>query len=118
MASLKLLVAEDHIPSLELMAEVFTSLQAEVWPLSDSREAANLIGKEKFDGIFLDLEIPNIRSVSSVAFRSGNHLDWLPWCLGCLPRTISPLYVCRGFTSLTLASRCVCRMSVRLSLSF
>jgi len=60
MASLKLLVVEDHIPSLELMAEVFTSLEAEVWPLSDSREAANLIDKEKFDGIFLDLEMPDM----------------------------------------------------------
>src|SRR5712692_1771308 len=60
MASLKLLVVEDHIPSLELMAEVFTSLEAEVWPLSDSPEAASLIDKEKFDGIFLDLEMPDM----------------------------------------------------------
>src|SRR6266403_4051246 len=60
MALLKLLVVEDHIPSLELMAEVFTSLEAEVWPLSDSREAASLIDKEKFDGIFLDLEMPDM----------------------------------------------------------
>jgi len=60
MALLKLLVVEDHVPSLELMSEVFTSLEAEVWPLSDSREAASLIGKEKFDGIFLDLEMPGM----------------------------------------------------------
>src|SRR5579863_3485469 len=60
MASLKLLVVEDDIPSLELMAEVFTSLEAEVRPVSDSREAAGLIDKEKFDGIFLDLEMPNL----------------------------------------------------------
>jgi CheY-like chemotaxis protein len=60
MASLKLLVVEDDIPSLEMMAEVFTSLKAEVRPVSDSREAAGLIDKEKFDGIFLDLEMPNL----------------------------------------------------------
>jgi uncharacterized protein (TIGR02266 family) len=60
MASLKLLVVEDDIPSLELMAEVFTSLEAEVRPVSDSREAAGMIDKEKFDGIFLDLEMPNL----------------------------------------------------------
>jgi CheY-like chemotaxis protein len=47
MASLKLLVVEDDIASLELMAEVFTSLEAEVRPVSDSREAAGLIDKEK-----------------------------------------------------------------------
>jgi CheY-like chemotaxis protein len=60
MASLKLLVVEDDIASLELMAEVFTSLEAEVRPVSDSREAADLINKEKFDGIFLDLGMPNL----------------------------------------------------------
>ena len=60
MASLKLLVVEDDIASLELMTEVFTSLEAEVRPVSDSREAAGLINQEKFDGIFLDLEMPNL----------------------------------------------------------
>ena len=60
MALLKLLIVEDDIASLELMAEVFTSLKAEVIPVSDSREAAGLVDKEKFDGIFLDLEMPNL----------------------------------------------------------
>ncbi len=40
MASLKLLIVEDDIASLELMAEVFTSLKADVRPVNDSREAA------------------------------------------------------------------------------
>jgi CheY-like chemotaxis protein len=60
MASLKLLVVEDDIASLELMTEVFTSLEADVRPVSDSREAAALVDREKFDGIFLDLEMPNL----------------------------------------------------------
>jgi CheY-like chemotaxis protein len=60
MSSLKLLIVEDDVASLELMAEVFTSLQAEVRPVSDSREAARLVDEEKFDGIFLDLEMPNM----------------------------------------------------------
>jgi CheY-like chemotaxis protein len=60
MASLKLLVVEDDIACLELMTEVFESLEAEVRPVSDSREAVGLIEKEKFDGIFLDLEMPNV----------------------------------------------------------
>jgi CheY-like chemotaxis protein len=60
MPSLKLLVVEDDIASLELMSEVFTSLEAEVRPISDSREAAGLIDRERFDGIFLDLEMPNL----------------------------------------------------------
>lgn len=60
MASLKLLVVEDDAPSLELMAEVFTSLQAEVRPVNNSETAAVLVGREKFDGIFLDLEMPRL----------------------------------------------------------
>lgn len=60
MASLKLLVVEDDAPSLELMAEVFTSLQAEVRPVNNSETAASLVDKERFDGIFLDLEMPRL----------------------------------------------------------
>ena len=60
MAALKLLVVEDDIASLALMSEVFTSLEAEVRPVRDGREAAGLIDKERFDGIFLDLEMPNM----------------------------------------------------------
>lgn len=60
MQPLKLLVVEDNIVSLELMTEVFTSLKAEVQPISDSEKAVALINREKFDGIFLDLEMPNL----------------------------------------------------------
>lgn len=60
MLSLKLLVVEDDPASLELMTEVLRSLEAEVRPLSDSQEAAVLVNQEKFDGIFLDLEMPNL----------------------------------------------------------
>ena len=60
MGSLKLLVVEDDLPSLELMEEVFTSLQADVRPINNSETAAALVGKEKFDGIFLDLEMPPV----------------------------------------------------------
>ncbi|HKB98547.1 MAG TPA: response regulator [Terriglobales bacterium] len=60
MASLKILIVEDDLPSLELMAEVFSSLEADVRPLSDSQKAAGLVNQEKFDGIFLDLEMPGL----------------------------------------------------------
>jgi DNA-binding response OmpR family regulator len=60
MKPLKLLVVEDHIPSLELMTEVFTSLKAEVSPISESEKAAVMVNQEKFDGIFLDLEMPKL----------------------------------------------------------
>jgi CheY-like chemotaxis protein len=60
MRPLKLLVVEDNIASLELMTEVFTSLKAEVRPLSDSERAVGIVNQERFDGIFLDLEMPNL----------------------------------------------------------
>jgi uncharacterized protein (TIGR02266 family) len=60
MSSLKLLVVEDDAPSLELMEEVLTSLKAQVLPVNDGRNAASRINQEKFDGIFLDLEMPNM----------------------------------------------------------
>ena len=60
MTILKLLVVEDNLASLELMTEVFTSLKAEVRPISDSQKAVEVVNHEKFDGIFLDLEMPNL----------------------------------------------------------
>ncbi len=60
---LKLLVVEDDLAGLELMAEVFRSLQAEVRTISESKKAASLINREKFDGIFLDLEMPGLHGL-------------------------------------------------------
>jgi len=60
MGPLKLLVVEDDDASLELMTEVFRSLKADVVPFNDSQEAAAVIDREKFDGIFLDLEMPKL----------------------------------------------------------
>jgi CheY-like chemotaxis protein len=60
MTPLKLLVVEDDPASLELMAEVFTSLKAEVRAVNDSEKAAGMINQDRFDGIFLDLEMPNL----------------------------------------------------------
>ena len=60
MAALKLLVVEDDAANLELMTELFEQLKAAVRAVGDSQEAAGLIRQEKFDGIFLDLKMPNI----------------------------------------------------------
>jgi DNA-binding response OmpR family regulator len=60
MAALRLLVVEDDAATLELMTEVFTSLKAEVRPIIDSEKAAIVVNQEKFDGIFLDLEMPHL----------------------------------------------------------
>jgi two-component system, cell cycle response regulator DivK len=59
-ASLKLLIVEDDLPSLELMTEVFSGWKAQVRPISDSWSAVKIVNQEKFDGIFLDLEMPEL----------------------------------------------------------
>jgi CheY-like chemotaxis protein len=58
--SLKLLIAEDDAPSLELMTEVFTSLKAAVFAVDDGRKAAAMVNQERFDGVFLDLGMPGM----------------------------------------------------------
>ncbi|HEX4485937.1 MAG TPA: response regulator [Terriglobales bacterium] len=63
MDNLNLLLVEDDLPSLEMMTEVFASLNAEVRPVSDSQQAASLVNRERFDGIFLDLEMPKMHGL-------------------------------------------------------
>jgi CheY-like chemotaxis protein len=58
MLGLRLLIVEDEVAGLELMEEVFASLQAQVYSVRESGKAADLVNRERFDGIFLDLEMP------------------------------------------------------------
>ena len=74
MAALKLLVVEDDPASLELMTEMLKQLKAEVRPVQDSREAADLIQKVKFDGIFLDLNMPILSGLGRRRRRPAAHL--------------------------------------------
>ena len=57
---LRVLVVEDDLPTLELMQESLSQLGAEVVPLSDSRDAVERVSYDKFDGIFLDLQMPHV----------------------------------------------------------
>jgi CheY-like chemotaxis protein len=58
--ALRLLIVEDDVASLELMEEVFVSLKADVRAVGESSRAADLVNRERFDGIFLDLEMPRM----------------------------------------------------------
>jgi CheY-like chemotaxis protein len=58
MLGLRLLIVEDEAASLELMEEVFGSLKAQVYSVRESSKAADLVNRERFDGIFLNLEMP------------------------------------------------------------
>jgi CheY-like chemotaxis protein len=58
--SLKVLIVDDDVSILDLMSEVLTSEDIEVTPMNDSESAAALVQKKRFDGIFLDLQMPKI----------------------------------------------------------
>jgi CheY-like chemotaxis protein len=58
--AIRILLVEDDLETLSLMADVLRLFDVEVVPLSDSGEAANIINREKFDGIFLDLVMPKL----------------------------------------------------------
>ncbi len=56
----RILVVEDSLETLRLMTAALQSLGIEVLPLSDSEVAADIVNREEFDGIFLDLEMPKL----------------------------------------------------------
>jgi two-component system cell cycle response regulator len=56
----RVLIVEDDPASLELLRISLEAKQVEVRPTQDSREAAKLVESERFDGIFLDLVMPEI----------------------------------------------------------
>lgn len=58
--SFRILLVEDSPETLQLMTDVLKSLSVEVLPVMDSEVAADLVTRERFDGIFLDLEMPKL----------------------------------------------------------
>jgi CheY-like chemotaxis protein len=55
---------EDDPQVLETIKSLIESLGYDVLALSDSREAARRVGKEKFDGAFLDVRMPHLDGFS------------------------------------------------------
>jgi two-component system, chemotaxis family, chemotaxis protein CheY len=64
--SLKILVVDDEPDVLKLIKTVIQSLGYEVLGLTDSREAADRITHQKFDGIFLDARMPHLDGLGLV----------------------------------------------------
>jgi CheY-like chemotaxis protein len=64
--SLKILVVDDEPDVLKLIKTVIQSLGYEVLGLADSREAADRITHQKFDGVFLDARMPHLDGIGLV----------------------------------------------------
>jgi CheY-like chemotaxis protein len=62
--AMKLLVVEDDPQVLQTIKSLIESLGYEVVALADSREAAWRVGKEKFEGAFLDARMPHLDGFS------------------------------------------------------
>lgn len=58
--SINILVVDDDAPTLELMGEVLRNYGVETQTILDPQDAVGLIETNKFDGIFLDLEMPKL----------------------------------------------------------
>lgn len=56
----RILIVEDDELSLELLRASLESRKVEVRPTTDSRLAVKLVENEKFDGVFLDLMMPEL----------------------------------------------------------
>jgi DNA-binding response OmpR family regulator len=54
----RVLVVDDHAPSSELISEILRSSGFEAISLTSSAEAAELLTKEKFHAVFLDMRMP------------------------------------------------------------
>src|SRR3954466_6144166 len=55
---LRVLIVDDDKATLEIMQEILGGLGADVVSTYQSVEAARLISSQQFDGIFLDLQMP------------------------------------------------------------
>ena len=58
--SMKLMVVDDDPAALELVQALVEPLGYEVLALTDSRHAAECVNEQKFDGIFVDVQMPNL----------------------------------------------------------
>ncbi len=62
----KVLVAESDATTLELMREVFTLHGISIRAVNDAAEVANLINQQKFDAVFMDLDLPGLDGVEFI----------------------------------------------------
>jgi len=57
---MKLMVVDDDPAALDMGKSLVEPLGHEVLALADSRQAAECVNKQKFDGVFVDVQMPNL----------------------------------------------------------
>jgi CheY-like chemotaxis protein len=65
---MRLLVVDDEPRVLKVLKAVLESLGYEVLALSDSREAAQRVDRQKFDGVFVDAHMPHMDGPTLVRY--------------------------------------------------
>lgn len=91
---MRLLVVDDEALILELFRRIVEPLGYEVLGISDSREAARLIGTEKYDGIVLDAVMPDLDGFAltqRIRASQSNHSV--------------PIILCTGYDSVEMMRR-------------
>ena len=58
--ALKLMAVDDDPVTLKLLKALLVSMKFEVLTIADSREAANLVNRERYDGFFVDANMPHM----------------------------------------------------------
>jgi CheY-like chemotaxis protein len=73
--SMKLLVVDDDPVALELAKALVEPLEYEVLALEDSRRAAECVNEQKFDCIFVDVQMPNLDGFELTKIIRGSPLN-------------------------------------------
>ena len=67
----RMLVVDDEIALLEFLGEVLKGRGASPHCVQSSRQAAELVDREKFDGVFLDWKMPELDGL-----ELARHIRW------------------------------------------
>ena len=72
---MKLMVVDDDPAALDLVESLVEPLGYEVLALADSRHAAECVNKQRFDGVFVDVQMPNMDGFELTSLIRASRLN-------------------------------------------